>query len=63
MIERAIKTEICFYDTRTEGLGAIGVRHDGYKVLVRHVMGHSRPASVGSLTFGFIFMYRNCVVT
>ena len=43
-------------------MGTIGVRHDeyhvDYKVLVRHVVGHSRPASV-ALTFVF-FLYRYC---
>ena len=33
-----------------KGLGTIGARHDGYqvvyKVLVHHVVSHSRPASV-----------------
>ena len=50
-------------------LGTIGVKHDGYhvayKVLVRHVVGHSRPESV-ELTFVF-FLHRyfdcyNCFV-
>ena len=44
-----------------KGLGTIGVRHDGYhavkNMLVRHVVSHSRTASV-SLTFGFLL----CVV-
>ena len=34
-----------------------------YKVLVCHVAGHSRPASVGALTFVFFFMYCYCFVT
>ena len=34
-----------------------------YKVLVRHVAGHSKPASVGTLTSVFFFMYRYCFVT
>ena len=44
-----------------KGLGTIGERHDGYhavyRVLVRHVVDHSRRASV-SLTFVFLL----CVV-
>ena len=43
-------------------MGTICVRHDGYhvafKVLVRHVVGHSRPASV-ALSFVF-FLHRYC---
>ena len=43
-------------------LGTIGVKHDryhvAYKVLVRQVVGHSRPASV-ALTFVF-FLHRYC---
>ena len=41
-----------------KGLGTIGVRHVGYhlayKVLVCHVVGHSRPASV-ALTLRFLY--------
>ena len=48
-----------------KGLGTIGVRHDGYhaayKVLVHHMVGHSRSASV-ALTFVF-FLYHYCFVT
>ena len=50
-VERANKTEIDISTARKhKGLGTIGVRHDGYqvvyKVLVHHVVRHSRPASV-----------------
>ena len=42
-----------------KGLGTIDVRHDEYdavyKVLVRHMVGHSRPTLVGSLTHFFLF--------
>ena len=45
-----------------KSLGTIGVRHDGdhvsYKMLARHVVGHSRPALV-ALTFVF-FLQRYC---
>ena len=34
-------------------MGKVGVRHDGYKVLVCHVVGHSRPTSVA---FAFVFV-------
>ena len=44
---------------KQKGLGTIGARHDGYhaeyKVSVRHMVGHSRPALVGSLTSFFLF--------
>ena len=43
-------------------LSTIGVKHDGYlvayKVFVRHVVGHSRPAPV-ALSFVF-FLHRYC---
>ena len=47
-----------------KSLGTIVVRHDGYhvayKVLVRHVVGHFRPASV-ALTFALLLQrYCNC---
>ena len=57
-------TEPIFISTALEQktLGTIGVRHDRYhvaqKVLVRHVVGHSRPAAV-ALTFVF-FLKRYC---
>ena len=59
-VERANKTEIYISTVREQkGLGTIGVRHDGnhtvYNVLVCHVVGHSRPASV-SLTFVLFYV-------
>ena len=59
--ERANKADISTAREK-KSLGTIGVRHDGYhvayKVLVPHVVGHSRPASV-ALTFAF-FLQRYC---
>lgn len=68
MVERAKKAEIDISTARElKGLGTIDVRHDEYhavyKVLVRHMVGHSRPTLVGSLTSFFFFMYRYCFVT
>ena len=62
------KAEIYISTAREQnGLGTIDVKHDWYravyKVLVRPVVAHSRPASVGALTFVFFFMYRYCFVT
>ena len=66
MVEHVNKTEILIFTAREQkGLGTIGVRHDGYhaayKVLVHHMLAHSRPASV-ALTFVF-FLYHYCFVT
>ena len=61
--ERASKAEMYIPAAwEQKRLGTIGVKHDryhvAYKVLVRHVVGHSRPASV-ALTFVF-FLHRYC---
>ena len=54
-VESANKTEVYISTAREQkDLGKIGVRHDGYKVLVCHVVGHSRPAS---LAFAFAFSF------
>ena len=63
-----------FYGTGTKGSGydwckawsgmidiMLSIRHP--LVIVRHLVGHSRPASVGSLRFVYFFMYRYCSVT
>ena len=55
-VESANKTEVYISTAREQkDLGKIGVRHDGYKVLVCQVVGHSRPASL-AFAFGF-FLY------
>ena len=57
-----ILTEIDISTAREQnGLGTIGVRHDGkqvvYKVSVHHVMRHSRPGSVRLTFVSFINHY------
>ena len=64
-VERANKAEIYTSTAREQkSLGTIGVRHDGYhvdyKVLVRHVVGHSRPASVALASDFFLYRYSYC---
>ena len=59
-VDRANKGEIYIPTAREQkSLGTIGVRHDGYhvayKLLVRHVVGHSRPASVAFTLIFFFF--------
>ena len=54
-----IRQKFIFSTTREQkGLDTIGVRHDGYhaiyEVLFRHMVNHSRPASV-SVTFVSFF--------
>ena len=61
-VECSNKTEIDISTAREQkGLGAIGVRHSGqqvvYKVLVHHVVRHSRPALVRVTFVSFINHY------
>ena len=64
-VERANMAEMYTSTAREQkSLGTIGVRHDGYhvdyKVLVRHVVGHSRPASVALTSVFFLYRYSYC---
>ena len=61
-VERVNKADIYISAAREQkALGTVGVRHDGYhavyEMLVRHVVSHSRPASI-SLTLVFFL----CIV-
>ena len=63
-IEHPKKAEIYISTVREQkGLGTTDIRQDGYhndyKVLVRQVVTHSRPASVGSLTFVFFPVWQS----